>query len=101
MRHFVLVGLPAMLVGCGNGVMDSQVSTNESFSKTTDQTTVRDYFPMVTGMTWSFGDQASPVSIGRSLRTDAGQAYILEGLFQERVIRSTDDNKVLELKGDT
>jgi hypothetical protein len=101
MRHFILVGVLAILTGCGKGVMDSQVATQEAFRAAGDEGLVRDYFPLVTGMTWSFGDRATTVRVKDPIRTTFGSAHPIEGLFhQDRIVRRTADNKILELVGD-
>ena len=88
MRYLMLAGAFVLLAGCGSGVMVSKVTTQESLSRTVDESNVRDYLPLVIGMTWSFGDRGLPVRIGNPVRTTAGSAYSVEGLFhQERMVR--------------
>tara|TARA_B100001123_G_scaffold361159_2_gene417571 strand:- start:11560 stop:11925 length:366 start_codon:yes stop_codon:yes gene_type:complete len=101
MRYLMLAGAFVVLAGCGSGVMVSMVTTQESLSRTVDESNARDYLPLEIGMTWSFGDRGLPVQIGNPIQTTAGSAYSVEGFFhQERMVRKTDDNKVMELAGD-
>ena len=101
MRYLMLAGAFVVLAGCGSGVMVSMVTTQESLSRTVDESNVRDYLPLEIGMTWSFGARGLPVQIGNPNQTPAGSAYSVEGFFhQERMVRKTDDNKVMELAGD-
>ena len=102
MRHFIIAGVLAILAGCGNSVMDSRTATQDAFSRSTDEGLVRDFFPLATGTTWSFGDKATTIRVKDPIRTTFGSAHPIEGLFhQDRIVRRTADNKILELAGNT
>ncbi len=59
-----------------------------------------DYFPLEVGKVWTYGDQAGAFRVTTPIRTIYGPAYGTEGLLQNRVLRKTEDGKVLELRGD-
>lgn len=97
--YATLVVLTLFVVGCGS---DNGLNSNIPGNTDNPQGGIAaTYFPLEEGLAWTYKDGSANLRITGSNPTIYGPAYHLSGLFQDRVLYKTFDDKVMELREDS